>query len=119
MRRRPPARHRDGLLSGREPIGMFFSLHKVISATARLPPHIIGSVHGDCRVSQPLGVNEMEPILCSILEAARALGVGRSKTYQLINEGTLETVTIGRRRLVRIQSVQSLADKRQERLNAR
>jgi excisionase family DNA binding protein len=37
------------------------------------------------------------------------LGIGRSKTYQLIDEGRLETVTIGRRRLVRADSVRALA----------
>jgi excisionase family DNA binding protein len=52
----------------------------------------------------------MEPrYLLSIAEAASALRIGRSKTYDLINEGRLVTVTIGRRRLVRLDSVQALA----------
>lgn len=51
----------------------------------------------------------MEAILVSILDAATALGVGRSKLYELIGEGRLETVTIGRRRLVRTDSVRALA----------
>lgn len=51
----------------------------------------------------------MEQVLCSIPEAAKALGLGRSKAYELIAEGRLETVTIGRRRLVRIASVRALA----------
>lgn len=51
----------------------------------------------------------MDTLLCSIPDAAKALGVGRSKAYELIAEGRLETVTIGRRRLVRTQSVRALA----------
>lgn len=51
----------------------------------------------------------MEAILISISDAARALSVGRSKTYQLISEGKLLTVNIGRRRLVRADSVRAIA----------
>jgi excisionase family DNA binding protein len=47
--------------------------------------------------------------LISIKEAAKALGLGRSKTYQLIQEQKLATVTIGRRHLVRLDSVQAMA----------
>lgn len=51
----------------------------------------------------------MEPVLCSIPDAAKALSLGRSKVYELISENQLETVTIGRRRLVRVESVRALA----------
>lgn len=53
----------------------------------------------------------MDTLLCSIPDAAKALGVGRSKVYESldINGGRLETVTIGRRRLVRVESVRRLA----------
>lgn len=51
----------------------------------------------------------MEAILCSIPEAAGALGVSRSKAYELISEGRLLTVSIGRRRLVRLDSIRALA----------
>lgn len=51
----------------------------------------------------------MEPLLCGISQAADILGVGRSKTYQLISEGKIATVVIGRRRLVRIDSIRALA----------
>lgn len=51
----------------------------------------------------------MDTLLCSILDAAKALGVGRSKLYELIADERLETVTIGRRRLVRVESVRALA----------
>lgn len=51
----------------------------------------------------------MEPLLLSIAEAARSLGVGRSKAYELIGDGQLETVTIGRRRLVKMESLKAIA----------
>ena len=50
-----------------------------------------------------------EPYLLSIDKAAEALSIGRSNTYELIGQGKLVTVTIGRRRLVRMDSVQALA----------
>lgn len=51
----------------------------------------------------------MEALLLSIPEAARALSVGRSKVYELISTGALETVAIGRRRLVRVASLRAVA----------
>jgi excisionase family DNA binding protein len=50
-----------------------------------------------------------EYYLLSIRGAADALSIGRSKTYQLISEGKLLTVNIGRRRLVRADSVRAIA----------
>jgi excisionase family DNA binding protein len=49
-----------------------------------------------------------ERYLVSIERAAELLSIGRSKTYDLINEGKLLTVNIGRRRLVRADSVQAI-----------
>jgi excisionase family DNA binding protein len=51
----------------------------------------------------------MEPICASINETARALGIGRTKVYELINVGLLETVKIGRRTLVRTASIRAIA----------
>jgi excisionase family DNA binding protein len=51
----------------------------------------------------------MDKLLCSIPDAARSLGVGRSKLYDLIAEGRLETIAIGRRRLVKTDSLQAFA----------
>jgi len=50
------------------------------------------------------------PILLSIDKAAETLGIGRSKTYELITQGRLLTVNIGRRRLVRVDSVRAVAN---------
>ena len=51
----------------------------------------------------------MEQYLTSISDAAKALGVGRSKFYSLMADGKIETVNVGRRRLVRIDSVRAFA----------
>lgn len=51
----------------------------------------------------------MENMLISIRDAAKLLGIGRSKLYDLMADGKLATVQIGRRRLVRTDSVRALA----------
>ncbi len=52
----------------------------------------------------------MEPVLCSIADAARSLGIGKTKTYSLIDQGQLETVSIGTRRLVKVASITRLVE---------
>jgi excisionase family DNA binding protein len=52
----------------------------------------------------------MNKIFCNVREAADALNIGRSKAYELINGGALETAKIGQRRVVRIESVTAYAD---------
>jgi excisionase family DNA binding protein len=42
----------------------------------------------------------MEKRLLRIAEAAEALGLGRTVTYQLVMRGELPSVRVGRRRLV-------------------
>lgn len=51
----------------------------------------------------------MERIAFSIAETCKALSLGRTKIYELINEGRLTTFKIGRRTLVRAASVHALA----------
>ena len=46
--------------------------------------------------------------MISVNDAAASLGIGRTKTYDLINCGQLKTVKIGRRNLVTTASVQAL-----------
>ncbi|WP_293844782.1 helix-turn-helix domain-containing protein [Sphingopyxis sp.] len=56
------------------------------------------------------GNGAMEPVLCSIADAARMLGIGRTKAYELIDDGSLATITIGTRRLVKLDSIKRLAE---------
>jgi excisionase family DNA binding protein len=50
----------------------------------------------------------MEPIAISIKDTARALGLGRTSIYALISQGRLEAIKIGRRTLVRVESIRRL-----------
>lgn len=50
-------------------------------------------------------------LLLSIEETARALGLGRSKTYELIAAGELETVHIGRAVRVPVDAVESFVQR--------
>lgn len=59
----------------------------------------------------------LEPISVRIADAIRLTGIRRSKLYELIASGDLETVKIGRCTLVPVASLQALIERaRQERL---
>jgi excisionase family DNA binding protein len=42
----------------------------------------------------------LTPLLFNVRDAARLLGLGRSKFYELLSTGEVRTVRVGRRRLV-------------------
>lgn len=52
----------------------------------------------------------METVTCSIADARRATGLGRTKIDELLKNGTLKSVKVGTRRLVTIASIRALAD---------
>ena len=56
------------------------------------------------------GVMAMERIFASIQETGSTLGLGRSTIYRMINDGQLEKVKLGSRTLIRISSIQALAN---------
>jgi excisionase family DNA binding protein len=43
-------------------------------------------------------------------EAAQALGISRARLYQLLDDGTLPSVKLGRRRLIRLAAIEALLD---------
>ena len=47
----------------------------------------------------------MEPLLLRVHEAAKAIGLGRSKTYELVASGVLPSVRLGRSIRVPAQAV--------------
>lgn len=52
----------------------------------------------------------MQPITVSISDTAKALGLGRTSIYALIREGRLATVKLGRRNLVKVESIRRLLE---------
>ena len=57
-----------------------------------------------------VGIPFPQRLTCTIAEACQATGLGRTKIYGLISEGCIETVTIGRRRLVLVRSLFKLLE---------
>ena len=57
----------------------------------------------------------MEPIAVRIVEAIRLTGIGRSKLYELIASGAIETVKIGRCTLIPTGSLHRLIEKARQR----
>lgn len=53
--------------------------------------------------------HESRPITVTVNNALELTGLGRTKLYELISQGTIKTVTIGRRRLVVYASLEALA----------
>lgn len=51
----------------------------------------------------------MDQLLASVAETGRILSLGRTTIYHLIREEKLDAVKIGRRTLIRIDSIQRLA----------
>jgi excisionase family DNA binding protein len=52
----------------------------------------------------------MEPLATSVNGAAKALSLGRTSIYALIKEGKLDTVKLGRRTLIKVDSIHRLID---------
>lgn len=47
-------------------------------------------------------------LTCTVAEACEVTGLGRTKLYELIGDGRVTTTTVGRRRLVIVQSLLAL-----------
>ena len=52
-----------------------------------------------------------DPLLLTPTEAARALGIGRSKLYELLQDGVLESVHIGTCRRIPTDALTSLVNR--------
>lgn len=57
------------------------------------------------RAGQPIEGALVDPLLLTPLQAARMLGIGRSKLYELLAKGQLESVRIGNCRRVPAQAL--------------
>jgi excisionase family DNA binding protein len=56
---------------------------------------------------QPEPERTIAPVSYSVEDAAKALGIGRTFVFQLIKEGQLKAVKIGRRTLVPVKEVEA------------
>ena len=64
----------------------------------------------DCRPKATRS-NGAEPLAVRIPDAVRMTGIGRSKLYELIASGDLETIKIGRCTLVTVDALKALLAK--------
>lgn len=60
-----------------------------------------------------------ERITLSIAETADTLGVSRSRVYQLIESNQLNSIVLGRRRLIRVRDIEAMLDAAGARTNGR
>jgi excisionase family DNA binding protein len=51
----------------------------------------------------------LKPLTVGVQTALHLTGIGRTKFYELLSDGTIESVTVGRRRLIRYASLERLA----------
>lgn len=58
--------------------------------------------------SDPSRLPFAQRLTCTIAEACEVTGLGRTKIYELIGDGRVSTTTVGRRRLVIVQSLLAL-----------
>jgi len=57
---------------------------------------------------QPRRSLDMEPLALSINDTAKALSLGRTSIYAMIADGRLEAFKLGRRTLIRTESIRRL-----------
>lgn len=56
----------------------------------------------------------LDPICVRVNDAARMIGVGRTKLYELIASGEIETVKLGKATRITTASLQELVRRRRE-----
>ena len=63
-------------------------------------------------IPKPKPVHTVVPVSYCVEDAARALGIGRTFAFNLIKEGKLKAVHIGRRTLVPVAEVEAFMSRR-------
>ena len=62
------------------------------------------------KAAEPSTMPFAQRLTCTIDEACEVTGLGRTKLYELIGAGQLDTTTVGRRRLVGVSSLLSFLE---------
>ncbi len=52
----------------------------------------------------------LRPITCSVKAAVSATGLGKDTLYKMMDDGRLESATVGGRRLIFVSSLEGLLD---------
>lgn len=65
-----------------------------------------GTTPLDRRAFESRGADSLVPLALSPRRAAECLGVGHDAVYQLLNEGRLRSVKLGRRRLIPVSELE-------------
>ena len=52
--------------------------------------------------------SKLKPVAVSVRTAGHLSGLGRTRLYELINEGRIASVSVGRRRLISLASLEEL-----------
>lgn len=58
-------------------------------------------------MSRPATPIALEPEFVSLTQASQLLGLGKTTIHKLINEGRLETLKCGKKRLVRLRAIRN------------
>jgi len=64
------------------------------------------------RAPRIVGLHKEKPMLATINDAAKTLGIGRTLLYRLINSGELDVVRLGARTLVTRASIEALIERK-------
>ncbi len=73
---------------------------------------IAGSPDVNERSRKKMGnqAREIEPLAYSIADACKIISIGRTRLYELLSDGTIQSVRVGRRRLVKADSIRALVN---------
>ncbi|MDE2446492.1 MAG: excisionase family DNA-binding protein [Alphaproteobacteria bacterium] len=55
-------------------------------------------------------VSQIEPLLVPVNDGAKIIGAGRSKFYELVAEGKIPLIKLGRKSLVSVAALKEFAD---------
>lgn len=68
-----------------------------------MTPRVSGGEHEGTKMEQ----HNILPLLVGVAEAARLIGLGRSKLYELVNDGEIRLVKLGGRSLISVDELRS------------